>query len=185
MVKMVDVVSSKGYEYLDDEDERKDDKKKRLAREKEKEYQHQHPTSEDDKLSNNNKHNTSTIAAAAAAATNAATNAATAAATNATTTTSNANSNSSSSIDKREKYKGNLFLVLEYVSHDLSGILDMGHRFTPIQSKYIFQQLLSVLEYMHKEGYVHRDLKSSNILLDGKFKVKLADFGLARCMDES
>ena len=86
--------------------------------------------------------------------------------------------------DNREAYKGNLFLVLEYVSHDLSGILDMGHRFSPVESKYIFHQLLSVLDYMHGRNYVHRDLKSSNILLDSNFRVKLADFGLARCMDE-
>lgn len=80
--------------------------------------------------------------------------------------------------------EGNLFLVLEYVSHDLSGILDMGIRFTPVQSKCIFRQLLDVLQYMHEHRYVHRDLKSSNILIDSNWRVKLADFGLARMLDD-
>jgi len=136
MVQMIEVVSSKGYEHLDEEDERKDEKKRRMNRDNNK----------DKDVKVNEKE---------------------------------------VKVDAREKYKGNLFLVLEYVSHDLSGILDMGHRFTPVQSKYIFRQLLSVLDYMHKRNYVHRDLKSSNILLDSRFRVKLADFGLARCMDES
>ena len=149
MVRMIDVVSSKGYEYLDEEDERKDEKRKRLQKQKEEKERHNNDSSYDD----NSKHSSA----------------------------NNHNSNQ----DDRESYKGNLFLVLEYISHDLSGILDMGYRFTPIQAKHIFKQLLQVLGYMHTKGYVHRDIKSSNILLDGNFKVKLADFGLARCMDES
>ena len=62
----------------------------------------------------------------------------------------------------REKYKGNLFLVLEYVTHDLTGLMDVAYQFTPVQIKCIFQQLLQALEYMHKHRFVHRDIKSSN-----------------------
>merc|ERR1719174_1634413 len=56
----------------------------------------------------------------------------------------------------------------------------MGFRFTPVQSKCIFRQLLEALKYLHEHKYVHRDLKSSNILITDRFCVKLADFGLAR-----
>ena len=86
-------------------------------------------------------------------------------------------------VDAREGYKGNLFLVLEYVSHDLTGLMDVAYKFTPVQIKCIFRQLLEALQYMHQNKYVHRDIKSSNILLDHHFRVKLADFGLARCIE--
>jgi len=86
-------------------------------------------------------------------------------------------------VDAREGYKGNLFLVLEYVSHDLTGLMDVAYQFTPVQVKCIFRQLLEALRYMHENKYVHRDIKSSNILLDHHFRVKLADFGLSRCFE--
>ena len=82
--------------------------------------------------------------------------------------------------DKREGYKGNIYLVLEYVSHDLTGLMDVAYRFTEQQVKCIFRQLLEALQYMHEHKYIHRDIKSSNILIDSQFRVKLADFGLAR-----
>jgi len=85
--------------------------------------------------------------------------------------------------DARESYKGNLFLVLEYVPHDLTGLLDIAYRFNEIEIKCIFKQLLDALNYMHSEKYVHRDIKSSNILIDQNFRLKLADFGLARSIE--
>ena len=39
--------------------------------------------------------------------------------------------------------------------------------------------MLEALEFLHDHEYVHADVKSANILLDGK-RVFLADFGLAR-----
>jgi serine/threonine protein kinase len=86
-------------------------------------------------------------------------------------------------VDAREGFKGNLFLVLEYVSHDLTGLMDVAFRFSEVQVKSVFRQLLEALQYMHNEKYVHRDIKSSNILIDHNFRVKLADFGLARCIE--
>ncbi|KAL3927045.1 MAG: hypothetical protein SGBAC_013242 [Bacillariaceae sp.] len=86
-------------------------------------------------------------------------------------------------VDAREGFKGNLFLVLEYVSHDLTGLMDVAYRFSEVQVKCIFRQLLEALQYMHDHKYVHRDIKSSNILIDHNFRVKLADFGLARCLE--
>ena len=86
-------------------------------------------------------------------------------------------------IDAREGFKGNLFLVLEYVSHDLTGLMDVAYRFDEVQVKCIFRQLLEALQYMHENKYIHRDIKSSNILIDHNFRVKLADFGLARSIE--
>jgi cyclin-dependent kinase 12/13 len=120
LVKMVEVVSSKGVEHLDEDDE-VDDK---------------HKLSKKDRI-----------------------------------------------LDAREGFKGNLFLVLEYVSHDLTGLMDVAYRFSEVQVKCIFRQLLEALQYMHENKYIHRDIKSSNILIDHNFRVKLADFGLARSVE--
>jgi serine/threonine protein kinase len=76
-----------------------------------------------------------------------------------------------------------LFLVLEYVPHDLTGLLDVAYKFSEVEIKSVFQQLLEALRYMHDQKYVHRDIKSSNILIDRNFRLKLADFGLARSIE--
>jgi serine/threonine protein kinase len=36
---------------------------------------------------------------------------------------------------------------------------------------------MSAITHLHKSGIVHRDLKPDNILLDGDYQLKLADFG--------
>ena len=46
-------------------------------------------------------------------------------------------------------------------------------------SKYC-QQILEGMEYLHKNGIVHRDLKCANILLDDHNNCKLADFGISK-----
>jgi tRNA A-37 threonylcarbamoyl transferase component Bud32 len=44
----------------------------------------------------------------------------------------------------------------------------------------LMPQICDALEYAHGEGVIHRDLKPENILLDGKGRVKIADFGLSK-----
>ena len=77
---------------------------------------------------------------------------------------------------------GNLYLVMEYVEHDLTGLLDHGVKFRPVQIKAIMRQLLEVLSFLHGQGIVHRDIKCSNLLISRHFELKLADFGLARSL---
>ena len=42
-----------------------------------------------------------------------------------------------------------------------------------------FKKLMNGIEYMHKEGVYHRDLKLENILLNEELELMIADFGLS------
>lgn len=100
-----------------------------------------------------------------------------------------------------------VFLVFEYVEHDLGRVLDShapaafddgssGSRrcsrhaaaaavapvgaFSEAEAKCLFRQLLSAVAYLHSNWIVHRDLKLSNLLYSNTGQLKLCDFGLAR-----
>jgi len=76
-----------------------------------------------------------------------------------------------------------LYLVFEYMDSDLhyairSGILEDDHK------RYILYQLLKALLFIHSSNVVHRDLKPENLLLNTACQLRVADFGLARSIDE-
>jgi serine/threonine-protein kinase len=48
----------------------------------------------------------------------------------------------------------------------------------------VAEQVLEVLAYLHEHGVVHRDVKPSNLLVDSDGRVRLADLGLARPLDD-
>ena len=77
--------------------------------------------------------------------------------------------------------KNDCFMVFEYLSHDLTGLLNHptfklqhGHK------KHLAKQLFEGLDHLHRRGVLHRDIKAANILVSNTGQLKLADFGLAR-----
>jgi serine/threonine protein kinase len=77
--------------------------------------------------------------------------------------------------------RDSVFLLFEYCEHDLSYLLKrMKTPFKESELKSLFQQLLSAVEYIHKNWILHRDIKLSNLLYNNHGQLKLADFGLAR-----
>ncbi|XP_078163936.1 putative serine/threonine-protein kinase At1g54610 isoform X4 [Carex rostrata] len=73
-----------------------------------------------------------------------------------------------------------LYLVFEYMEHDLAGLASFPDiQFTEPQIKCYMQQILCGLEHCHSRGVLHRDIKGSNLLVDNKGVLKIADFGLA------
>lgn len=67
------------------------------------------------------------------------------------------------------------------MDHDLTGVLSQTQfSFSDAHLKSLCRQMLAGLAYLHRKGVIHRDIKGSNILLNNRGELKLADFGLAR-----
>ena len=86
-------------------------------------------------------------------------------------------------------------MIMEYVEHDMWGFLQytrgkklalyrppcsVTHRYSKDHVRWYMYQFLQALSYLHANMIMHRDLKTSNLLLTNKHEVKLTDFGLAR-----
>lgn len=73
------------------------------------------------------------------------------------------------------------FMVFEYLSHDLTGLLNHPtFKLEHAHKKHLGKQLFEGLNYLHRRGVLHRDIKAANILVSSTGQLKLADFGLAR-----
>lgn len=76
------------------------------------------------------------------------------------------------------------FLVMEFIQgEDLKHHLDAGRRYSLEESLGIVRDLLSALDYAHRQSIVHRDVKPANLLIEADGRVKLTDFGVARIQD--
>jgi serine/threonine-protein kinase len=77
-------------------------------------------------------------------------------------------------------FEGIHYLVMRYIE---GGSLDNRMRQKPLslqECSRMMSQMASALDYAHKRGVIHRDLKPNNVLLDASENVYLTDFGIAR-----
>lgn len=73
------------------------------------------------------------------------------------------------------------FITMDFVEgHDLRALLKEKGKFPPTEAARIMLQICRALEAAHGEHVIHRDLKPQNIMLDGKGRVYVMDFGIAR-----
>lgn len=72
-----------------------------------------------------------------------------------------------------------VFMVLDYAEHELKQVL-AKHRFATAEAKCLLSQLLDGLAHLHEKWVLHRDLKTTNIVLTNRGVLKICDFGLAR-----
>lgn len=78
-----------------------------------------------------------------------------------------------------------IFMVMEYVSGgELFDYICKNGRLDEKESRRLFQQILSGVDYCHRHMVVHRDLKPENVLLDAHMNAKIADFGLSNMMSD-
>ena len=82
---------------------------------------------------------------------------------------------------RRFQAHGTAYLVLEYISGEtLSKRLQRTKVLSPAEALRLFTELLSGLEVVHRQDYVHRDIKPGNIMLREDDSAVLLDFGAAR-----
>jgi serine/threonine-protein kinase len=80
---------------------------------------------------------------------------------------------------------GKPYMVMEFVKGEtlaqrLTRLHRGGHVLPTTEVVRIFQQLCSAVDYAHRQGMLHRDLKPQNVIINSQGDVILTDFGLAK-----
>ena len=89
------------------------------------------------------------------------------------------------SVDSNGNTNRHPFIVMEYVNGKLLRDLLQERRLT-LQEAIDFETgVLTALEFSHRAGIVHRDIKSANVMITDAGQVKVMDFGIARAVSEN
>jgi serine/threonine-protein kinase len=84
-----------------------------------------------------------------------------------------------------DEVEGQHFLSMEYVDgEDLASLLKRIGHLPAEKALEIARQLCAGLAAAHEKGVLHRDLKPANVMLDGRGRVRITDFGLAVAGEE-
>ncbi|KAI9250540.1 kinase-like domain-containing protein [Phascolomyces articulosus] len=87
--------------------------------------------------------------------------------------------------DPIKKEQGSIYMVFPYMDHDLAGLLENPSvRLTTPQIKTYVKQLLEGTAYLHHNKILHRDIKAANLLINNEGILQIADFGLARGIED-
>jgi len=78
------------------------------------------------------------------------------------------------------------YIVMEYVAgRTLRDILREGRKILPERAMEITSGTLGALDYSHRAGIIHRDIKPGNVMLTPAGDVKVMDFGIARAISDA
>jgi beta-lactam-binding protein with PASTA domain/predicted Ser/Thr protein kinase len=75
------------------------------------------------------------------------------------------------------------FIVMEFVAgHTLKEVLAQEQRLQPRRALEIIADICAALEFSHRHGIIHRDIKPGNVMITPNGQVKVMDFGIARAL---
>ncbi|UZF56459.1 Stk1 family PASTA domain-containing Ser/Thr kinase [Gordonia polyisoprenivorans] len=78
------------------------------------------------------------------------------------------------------------FIVMEYVDGEtLRDVLRRNGPVAPRQAMTWMADVAAAMDFSHRNGIVHRDMKPANVMIDSSGAVKVMDFGIARAMNDS
>jgi eukaryotic-like serine/threonine-protein kinase len=78
------------------------------------------------------------------------------------------------------------FIVMEYVDgRTIRDLLRADRRLLPERALEITDGVLRALDYSHRAGIVHRDIKPGNVMLNRHGEIKVMDFGIARAVADT
>ncbi|MBS3906780.1 MAG: serine/threonine protein kinase [Syntrophaceae bacterium] len=81
--------------------------------------------------------------------------------------------------------KGTIYIAMELLEGNSLNRMAEDNRLTLKETVHLGIQIADTLDYAHRKGIVHRDVKPSNIILQSNGQIKITDFGIAHIEDPS